>query len=143
MDKSIDDVLEHFVYVPKQSPANPQDIPLFLSTRLADPNATDDDKAKKSRRRDTNKDKDDSRNSKKRKRSTGDDSEGKDDASSSRQNKEGEDKKDDDHDSDGNGSEEDQDEDIFGGGDPVQILGRYEYRAAKLAKEYEENMIRF
>ena len=35
LDRSIDDVLEHFVYVPKQSPANPQDIPFFLSTRLA------------------------------------------------------------------------------------------------------------
>ena len=36
MDSSIDDVLEHFVYLPKQSTANPQDIPFFLSTRLAD-----------------------------------------------------------------------------------------------------------
>mmetsp|Transcript_9727 Transcript_9727/g.13752 ORF Transcript_9727/g.13752 Transcript_9727/m.13752 type:complete len:143 (+) Transcript_9727:174-602(+) len=36
LDRSIDDVMEHFVYVPKQSTANPQDIPFFLSTRLAD-----------------------------------------------------------------------------------------------------------
>lgn len=34
LDHSIDDVMEHFVYVPKQSTANPQDIPFFLSTRL-------------------------------------------------------------------------------------------------------------
>ena len=40
MDNSIDDVLEHFVYLPKQSTANPQDIPFFLSTRLADSSST-------------------------------------------------------------------------------------------------------
>jgi hypothetical protein len=34
MDRSIDEVLEHFVYVPKQSPSQAQDIPFFLSTRL-------------------------------------------------------------------------------------------------------------
>jgi hypothetical protein len=34
MDKSIDDVMEHFVYLPKQPTANPQDIPFFLSTKL-------------------------------------------------------------------------------------------------------------
>jgi len=32
----IDDVLEHFVYLPKRCPANPQDVPFFLSTRLTD-----------------------------------------------------------------------------------------------------------
>jgi len=34
MDSSIDDVLEHFVYVPRKCTANAQDIPFFLSTRL-------------------------------------------------------------------------------------------------------------
>eukprot|EP00934_Nitzschia_sp_Nitz4_P008493 Nitzschia sp. Nitz4//scaffold171_size48012//36241//36705//NITZ4_007131-RA/size48012-processed-gene-0.16-mRNA-1//-1//CDS//3329538719//8483//frame0 len=34
LDKSIEDVMEHFVYLPKQSTANAQDIPFFLSTRL-------------------------------------------------------------------------------------------------------------
>ena len=34
MDRNIEDVLEHFVYVPKKSTANAQDIPFFLSTRL-------------------------------------------------------------------------------------------------------------
>ena len=34
MDTNIDDVMEHFVYLPKQPTANPQDIPFFLSTRL-------------------------------------------------------------------------------------------------------------
>ena len=37
MDHSIDDVMEHFVYLPKQSTANAQDIPFFLSTRLETP----------------------------------------------------------------------------------------------------------
>lgn len=37
LDKSIEDVLEHFVYVPRQSTANAQDIPFFLSTRLQTP----------------------------------------------------------------------------------------------------------
>jgi len=35
LDKCIEPVLEHFVYVPKKCTANPQDIPFFLSTRLA------------------------------------------------------------------------------------------------------------
>lgn len=34
LDRSIDDVMEHFVYLPKKATANPQDIPFFLSTRL-------------------------------------------------------------------------------------------------------------
>lgn len=34
MDRNIDDVLEHFVYVPKKCTANAQDIPFFLSTRI-------------------------------------------------------------------------------------------------------------
>lgn len=76
LDKSIDDVLEHFVYQPKQATANAQDIPFFLSTRLAD-------------------------------------------------------------------TEEKVSEDIFGNKDPVQLVARYENRAAELANEYEENMVRF
>ena len=38
MDKSIEDVLEHFVYLPKKVTANAQDVPFFLSTRLETPN---------------------------------------------------------------------------------------------------------
>jgi hypothetical protein len=38
---------EHFVYVPKQSTANAQDIPFFLSTRLETSNADDRSKSKK------------------------------------------------------------------------------------------------
>ena len=45
LDKSIDDVLEHFVYLPKQSTANPQDIPFFLSTRLEDATTATEDTA--------------------------------------------------------------------------------------------------
>eukprot|EP00527_Entomoneis_sp_CCMP2396_P005979 CAMPEP_0198140716 /NCGR_PEP_ID=MMETSP1443-20131203/3838_1 /TAXON_ID=186043 /ORGANISM="Entomoneis sp., Strain CCMP2396" /LENGTH=139 /DNA_ID=CAMNT_0043803235 /DNA_START=149 /DNA_END=568 /DNA_ORIENTATION=- len=39
LDRSIDDMMEHFVYLPKQSTANAQDIPFFLSTRLETPAA--------------------------------------------------------------------------------------------------------
>mmetsp|Transcript_16831 Transcript_16831/g.38882 ORF Transcript_16831/g.38882 Transcript_16831/m.38882 type:complete len:144 (+) Transcript_16831:38-469(+) len=41
LDNSIEDVMEHFVYLPKQATANPQDIPFFLSTKL-DSSASDD-----------------------------------------------------------------------------------------------------
>jgi len=33
--------MEHFVYLPKQATANPQDVPFFLSTKL-DTSTTDD-----------------------------------------------------------------------------------------------------
>jgi hypothetical protein len=82
MDKKIDDVLEHFVYVPKKSTANPQDIPFFLSTRLETPAS---------------------------------DSHGK----------------------------EDKDEPTSFVGDPVLQLSTYENNAARLAAEYEDNMVRF
>ena len=36
MDQSIEDVMEHFVYLPKQSTANAQDVPFFLSTKESD-----------------------------------------------------------------------------------------------------------
>jgi hypothetical protein len=39
-DTTIDDVMEHFVYVPQRATANPQDIPFFLSTRLETPPIT-------------------------------------------------------------------------------------------------------
>lgn len=35
MDEVIEDVLEHFVYLPKKVTANPGDIPLFMSSKLA------------------------------------------------------------------------------------------------------------
>jgi hypothetical protein len=34
MNKEIDPIFDHFVYAPRKSTANPQDIPLFLSTRV-------------------------------------------------------------------------------------------------------------
>lgn len=40
LDNCIEPVLEHFVYVPKKCTANAQDIPFFLSTRLAAADAT-------------------------------------------------------------------------------------------------------
>lgn len=83
MDRSIDDVLEHFVYLPKQSTANPADVPFFLSTRLADAGAVAENEAT-------------------------------------------------------------EEKSTFGSNqDPVQVMARYENRAAELASEYEENMVRF
>jgi hypothetical protein len=49
LDHSIDDVMEHFVYVPKQATANAQDIPFFLSTRLETPQDLDTDTATNSK----------------------------------------------------------------------------------------------
>mmetsp|Transcript_15385 Transcript_15385/g.23009 ORF Transcript_15385/g.23009 Transcript_15385/m.23009 type:complete len:145 (+) Transcript_15385:210-644(+) len=36
LDRSIEDVMNHFVYEPKKTTMNPQDIPFFLSVRLLD-----------------------------------------------------------------------------------------------------------
>lgn len=85
MDKSIDDVMEHFVYVPRKSTANPQDIPFFLSTRL--------------------------------------------EMSSDNNNN--------------NPSEDAPSAKLEINGDPVQLLAAYENKAAQIASEYEENMIRY
>lgn len=97
LDRSIDDVLEHFVYVPKQSPANPQDIPFFLSTRLAPPES---DKEKISSLLQDEDELGDAPNEEKQKQ---------------------------------DGSCQDY----------YQILMKYERRAAQIAHEYEENMVRF
>ena len=43
VDSTIDDMMEHFVYVPQRATANPQDIPFFLSTRLETPPTTTTD----------------------------------------------------------------------------------------------------
>lgn len=40
MDRSVKDVMEHFVYVPLKATANPQDIPFFLSTRMEENTAS-------------------------------------------------------------------------------------------------------
>lgn len=37
MNNNIEDVMEHFCYLPKKSTANANDIPFFLSTRLETP----------------------------------------------------------------------------------------------------------
>ena len=37
LDAAIEDVWEHFVYLPKRPTANPDNIPFFLSTRLESP----------------------------------------------------------------------------------------------------------
>jgi len=88
MDKSIEDVMEHFVYLPKQSTANAQDIPFFLSTRLETSTTTDDPSSSQTQ----------------------------DQASQ-----------------DG----------LVIQGDPTQVLSNYENKAAELAQEYEDNMVRF
>lgn len=74
--------MEHFVYQPKQSTANAQDIPFFLSTRL-ETSAPED------------------------------------------------------------AIKEDDDAGLVIQGDPVQVLATYENRAAALAQEYEDEMVRF
>lgn len=91
MDRNIEDVMEHFCYLPKKSTANAQDIPFFLSTRLESP-PTDETAASRAA---AEKDKEVMANT--------------------------------------NG----------GAGDPTQLLAQYETRAAQLAAEYEENMVRF
>ena len=83
MDRNIEDVMEHFCYLPKQCTANAQDIPFFLSTRLETP-ATEETAATKAA-----------------------------------QEKE------------------------KGADEPTKLLAQYENRAAQLAAEYEENMVRF
>lgn len=101
LDRSIDDVLEHFVYVPRQSPVNPQDIPFFLSTRLGDntgPTNEDDNNQKKVKQGKTEED-DDKKN-----------------------------------------MEEEEELQL---GDALKLLSKYETRAAQIAAEYEENMVRF
>ena len=92
LDNSIEDVMEHFVYLPKKATANPQDIPFFLSTKLD--SSASDERASTS-----------SSATKKKKDSTV--------------------------------------QDLLALGDPVQVLSKYEEQAAKLAQEYEEEMVRF
>ena len=83
MDRNIEDVMEHFCYEPKKSPAQAQDIPFFLSTRLETPTAEDTEATKAAAEKEK------------------------------------------------------------GAEDPTKLLGQYENRAAQLATEYEENMVRF
>jgi hypothetical protein len=80
MDKSIEDVLEHFVYLPKQTTANAQDVPFFLSTRLEAPTTEEGQSIS---------------------------------------------------------------ELSLVQGDPVQVLSKYETRAAQLAQEFDDEMVRF
>jgi hypothetical protein len=92
LDNSIEDVMEHFVYLPKQATANPQDIPFFLSTKLD--SAASDDRASSA-----------TSSSRKKKDSTV--------------------------------------QDLLALGDPAKVLSKYEDQSAKLAQEYEEEMVRF
>ena len=84
MDRNIEDLMEHFCYLPKQSTANAQDIPFFLSTRLESP-PTDETATSK--------------------------------------------------------AAPEKEKEVAG--DPTQLLAQYENRAARLAAEYEESMVRF
>ena len=87
LDNSIEDVMEHFVYLPKRATANPQDIPFFLSTKLD--SSVSDDRISSAKKKDSTV------------------------------------------------------QDLMALGDPVQVLSKYEDQAAKLAQEYEEEMVRF
>ena len=95
MDKSIEDVMEHFVYLPKQPTANPQDIPFFLSTKL-DGAALDE------------------------RRTTGKDGNGDDDYTNDKRM-----------------------EELMALDDPVDVLAKYEERAARVLAKCEEEMVRF
>jgi len=53
LDNSIEDVMEHFVYLPKRATANPQDIPFFLSTKLD--SSTSDDRTTSSAKKSSSK----------------------------------------------------------------------------------------
>jgi len=53
LDNSIEDVMEHFVYLPKRATANPQDIPFFLSTKLD--SSTSDDRTTSSTKKSSSK----------------------------------------------------------------------------------------
>eukprot|EP00751_Fragilariopsis_kerguelensis_P050891 CAMPEP_0171040222 /NCGR_PEP_ID=MMETSP0736-20130129/44536_1 /TAXON_ID=186038 /ORGANISM="Fragilariopsis kerguelensis, Strain L26-C5" /LENGTH=147 /DNA_ID=CAMNT_0011487481 /DNA_START=75 /DNA_END=516 /DNA_ORIENTATION=- len=94
LDNSIEDVMEHFVYLPKRATANPQDIPFFLSTKLD--SSTSDDRITSSTKKSL---------SKKKKNTTV--------------------------------------YELIALGDHVQVLSKYENEVAKLAQEYEENMVVF
>ena len=83
MDRNIEDVMEHFCYLPKQCTANAQDIPFFLSTRLETPAAEETAATKAAQEKEK------------------------------------------------------------GADEPTKLLAQYENRAAQLAAEYEENMVRF
>lgn len=91
MDRSIEDVYQHFVYLPKQSTANAQDVPFFLSTRLEAPTTATEESSGSQKKQLT-------------------------------------------------GSSQEQ---LTIQGDPVQVLARYENRAAELAAEYEDDLARF
>lgn len=91
LNDSIEDVLEHFVYLPKKCTVNPQDVPFFLSTRLADPPVVEDSSAI-------------------------------DGASSST--------------SSSSGAENNKE-------DPAKVLRVFEEETAKMAKEFERDMVRY
>jgi hypothetical protein len=109
LDASIEDVMDHFVIVPKQPTANPSDIPFFLATRLdlqqsqsgSGSNAKEDTTEKK---------------------------EGKDDATASAAS---------------SNKVDDFISTLRDDIEPLQILHQYETNASKIAKEYDEEMIRF
>jgi hypothetical protein len=95
MDRSIEDVMEHFVYLPRQATANPQDIPFFLSTKL-DSSALDE-----------------------RTTTTTD------------------------HEGSSNDKKDTIMDELLALDDPVDVLAKYEERAAKILAQCEEEMVRF
>ena len=78
-------MMNHFVYEPRQSPANPQDVPMFLSVRLVDDANTVDNESKVK-------------------------------------------------------EESNAEKDI---GNPSEVLAMYEEKAADLANDFEESMVRY
>ena len=144
LNNGIEHVLEHFVYVPRKCPANPQDVPFFLSTRLAESNAipesttttsSDTSGAKKRKNRKPNQKKRKG-NTKKRKRNEQYNDNSDDDSDSDSDH-------DDDNKDEGDEDNEKQDNKYTVVEDPSKILRLYEEQSTKMANSFEESMIRY
>lgn len=121
----IDDVLEHFVYQPKKCPANPQDVPFFLSTRLADApvpvTSEEEEEEGKVEKKETNDSNNSNNNNKNKKNVDGDNKDGDKHSTSKRK-------------ANSAGLIEE---------DPTKLLRIYEEKASQMASEYEHAMVRF
>jgi len=134
LDSSIDDVLEHFVYIPRQSPVNPQDIPNFLSTRLADNTLTvkkEEENQQKKRKKKREQDKGSNKKIKKEEGETKIKEEETKIKEGETEIKEEEE------------VEQDDDDDELQLGEAIKVLMNYEKCAAKIVREYEDKDVRF
>eukprot|EP00548_Thalassiothrix_antarctica_P016223 CAMPEP_0194195088 /NCGR_PEP_ID=MMETSP0154-20130528/75938_1 /TAXON_ID=1049557 /ORGANISM="Thalassiothrix antarctica, Strain L6-D1" /LENGTH=156 /DNA_ID=CAMNT_0038919575 /DNA_START=230 /DNA_END=700 /DNA_ORIENTATION=- len=141
LDSSIDDVLEHFVYIPRQSPVNPQDIPNFLSTRLADNTLTvkkEEENQQKKRKKKREQDKGSNKKIKKEEGETKIKEEETKIKEEETKIKEGETEIKEEEE-----VEQDDDDDELQLGEAIKVLMNYEKCAAKIVREYEDKDVRF